>query len=282
MRSNHLVKNNEGKSKIALVIFTILVILSGWIGRGIDKQMNASGENTLGMLIWILIPLLTVIVIKATKSSTSKIGLKPKFKGNIRLYISSFLFYPLVIAGYLVIGSISGFISFDAFEPETFIPIFITLLVSQSIKNIFEEFSWRGYLAPELYELKCNRYLSHVVVGIIWAAWHIPYNHTFIDMYRTTTTIGYYPAFFLGIVLTSFVYGEIRYRVGSVWPAVIMHTFGNTVSSALILSGLLNIEKADNLFFSIGAEGLIMTGLIVLLGFLILALGSMKKNTQTI
>ncbi|WP_407946417.1 CPBP family glutamic-type intramembrane protease [Paenibacillus alkaliterrae] len=48
-------------------------------------------------------------------------------------------------------------------------------LIPAFIKNIFEEFAWRGYLAPKLYSIGYNRLFIHICVGLIWGAWHVPY-----------------------------------------------------------------------------------------------------------
>jgi membrane protease YdiL (CAAX protease family) len=262
--------NKNRKSEISLIVFSVTAILSGWIGRGIDQLSGTTEGSTPGQLVWLLLPLLSVFIIKKVfKSSQSTIGFKPNFKANKKYYLISILFYPTVIIGYLTIGTIFGFISFNEVTIETIIPLFISMLIAQTFKNIFEEFSWRGYLAPELFALKLNRYLCHFIVGIVWALWHIPYNHIFIDTYRITTTAWYYPAFIFGIVVLSFAYGEIRYRVNSVWPALIMHTVGNALFNTLILSSLLNLNKADTVVTSIGVEGFIVSGITLILTFII-------------
>jgi len=271
--------SKERKSKIAIAVFTIIVLLSGWIGRCLDKIMGTTGENSLGMLVWLLLPLISVIIIKKVfKASISTIGLKPKFKDNKISYLISFFFYPVIITLYLVISLGLGSVSLNEITLETIIPLFITLLITQSIKNIFEEFSWRGYLAPELFKLKINKYASHIFVGITWALWHIPYNYIFIDIYRTSISQWFYPIFIIGIIITSFIYGEIRYRVNSVWPAVIMHTLGNALLNTLILSEFLNLDKADSILHSIGQEGLIIIGLTLILGTTILTITNKKQR----
>lgn len=40
---------------------------------------------------------------------------------------------------------------------------------------IFEEFGWRGYLAPKLASLGINRYLGYAITVVVWATWHLPY-----------------------------------------------------------------------------------------------------------
>lgn len=270
--------HNTTKSKNALIIFSIITILSGWIGRGIDFLIGSSGKSTPGQLVWLILPLLSVFFIKKIfKSSQSKIGFKFQFKENKKYYLISFLFFPIIIIGYLTIGSLLNFISFNNVSSKVIIPLFISMLLTQTFKNIFEEFSWRGYLAPELFSLKNNRYLSHFIVGIVWALWHIPYNHIFIETYRTSISIWYYPAFFFGIIVLSFAYGEIRYRVNSVWPAMIMHTMGNAIFNTLLLSQIINIKKADTIFTSIGVEGFIIIGISLLLTIFILRLTTSSK-----
>jgi len=270
--------NITRRSKYSLIIFSIIAILSGWIGRGIDLLSGTTEGSTPGQLVWLLLPLLSVLIIKKVfKSSQSTIGFKPKYKANKKYYLISILFYPIVIIGYLIIGAIFGFISFNDVSFETIIPLFISMIIAQTFKNIFEEFSWRGYLAPELFVLKINRYLSHFIVGIVWALWHIPYNHIFIDTYRITTTVWYYPAFILGIIVLSFAYGEIRYRVNAIWPALIMHTVGNALFNTLILSSWLNLNKADTVVTSIGVEGFIIIGITLILTLIILQSGKHHK-----
>ncbi|MCB0183466.1 MAG: CPBP family intramembrane metalloprotease, partial [Caldilineaceae bacterium] len=45
------------------------------------------------------------------------------------------------------------------------------------------------------------------------------------------------PRFILGTMISAIVYGEIRLRTGTLWPAVLMHWMGNTIANTL-LAGL--------------------------------------------
>lgn len=272
---------NKKKTQTAVIVFSLIAVLSGWLGRGIDLFLGAKGENTPGQLLWLILPLLSVIVIKKVfRNSQSKIGFKPNFKGNKKYYLMSLLFFPLVTSVYLVIGIGMGFISLNTVSPEVLVPLMISMLIAQTFKNVFEEFSWRGYLAPELLALNINRYVSYLMVGLVWAAWHIPYNHIFISYYRTTITAWYYPAFFMGVIVLAFAYGEIRYRVKAIWPALIMHTIGNALLNTLILSRLINLSQADTLVRSIGMEGGITIGLTLVVTVFILVISSKADNRQ--
>jgi len=57
-------------------------------------------------------------------------------------------------------------ISFNDISIGSLIPLLISMFIAQTSQIIFEEFSWRGYLAAELFNLRISRYLSHFIVGI--------------------------------------------------------------------------------------------------------------------
>ena len=52
----------------------------------------------------------------------------------------------------------------------TVVPTFIILTVAAGIG---EEFGWRGFLLPRL-QTRHNALVSGLIVGVIWAIWHIP------------------------------------------------------------------------------------------------------------
>lgn len=43
------------------------------------------------------------------------------------------------------------------------------------VKNIFEEFAWRGYLTPGLLERDLNDWLVYGISGLVWGLWHGAY-----------------------------------------------------------------------------------------------------------
>lgn len=48
-----------------LVIFTVVVLASGWLGYGLDRAMNNPPEQRLGMLLWLVLPLITALLLRA-------------------------------------------------------------------------------------------------------------------------------------------------------------------------------------------------------------------------
>jgi len=88
-----------------------------------------------------------------------------------------------------------------------------------------EELGWRGFLVPKLAE-RFNYTYTAVIVGIIWASWHVP---LIIGAdYNGGTSAGYSIACFaVMVVAISFPMTWLRLRSRSVWPTVLLHASHN-------------------------------------------------------
>jgi membrane protease YdiL (CAAX protease family) len=254
-----------------LTIFTILVIVLPWFGRWLDTAMKNPPEQQIGMTIWIVTPLVVSLLLRGFAGDGWKdLGIKPHFKGNLLWYLISLLVYPVCVILILVIGRAFGIISFPDFSPDTvelIIQGIVTILITQIIKNIFEEFAFRGYLAPKMYTLKLNAFVAHGVVGLIWGVWHLPYLRQ-ITTYTTESLVTLIPRFLVGAIAASIVYGEIRKQTNSVWPAWLMHTVGATFVGALMLHSGITISSGMEFLFNPVFEG----GLTIIF-FLVLGIG---------
>ena len=59
-------QNPEHKRTVRnLVIFTVVVLASGWLGYGLDRLMNNPPEQQLGLLLWLMTPLITALLLRA-------------------------------------------------------------------------------------------------------------------------------------------------------------------------------------------------------------------------
>ena len=251
-----------------LIIFTILVLASGWLGRGLDTLAgNPPSLEGIGSLIWITAPLVSSFLLRILAGDGWKdLGITPNFKGNGLWYSLSILLYPFCATFIVAIGLVVGGISFSA---STSIGLFVQtlalLLLPQILTNIFEECGFRGYLAPKLYTLPLNSFVAHLLVGLIWGLWHLPYLEA-ITPYTTESLTTLLPRFLMGTIAASVVYGEIRLRTHSVWPAVLMQTTGGVFIGALMVDGMLTISSAAWLFTPV-LEGGLMIALFGLVGF---------------
>ncbi len=84
------------------------------------------------------------------------------------------------------------------------------------------------------------------------------------------------PRLLLGAIAASIVYGEIRLRTNSVWPAFLMHTIGGAfIGTFLLHPDILNLARQDMIIFSTGVEGILTIILFGLIGYLLI-----KRDTN--
>lgn len=257
-------RTNDTKTMRNIIIFSLVAVSCGWIGRLVDLKAGIDGSGSLGMLIWIVSPLLTMIILRSFMGDGWKdFGIKPNLKGNIFPYFMSILFFPLVAAVIIGIGYQLKWL--DAENISSSLPAAIGMaLIPSLIKNIFEEFAWRGYLAPKLFSTGQRRLFIHISVGLIWGVWHIPY--TFVIMDTSESLITFIPRMLIGVAALSVVFGEIWIMTKSVWPALLMHTVGNSVLDTLFLKNYLAVPEAYE-YLVMPTSGVIPIAITVLVGF---------------
>ena len=259
-----------------LAIFIIVVLAIGWIGRGLDVLMDNPASEGLGLLFWIITPLGFSLLLRAFAGDGWKdFGIKPNFKGNISWYVVALLIYPVSTVCILIIGSGFGLITFPNASLSTLGLVFQAFalgILPLFIKNIFEEAAWRGYLAPKVYSLRLNDFVGHLIVGLVWGAWHIPYYLFFLDqaVLQVFTTLNLAVFIPLAIVVTiswAIVYGEIRLLTNSIWPAVLMHAVEDALLIKLIADHYIQILPGTDWLISP------MSGLISVIFFLAIGVG---------
>jgi membrane protease YdiL (CAAX protease family) len=263
--------DNNKRTKRNLVIFSLLVLTIPWLGRGLDSLADtASSEEGPGLMLWILAPIGVSLLLRALAGDGWKdLGLRPNVKGNGLWYAISILVYPLCFALALALGLASGAISvLDSVSDPlgVFLQGFIVALIPQLLINVLEEFGFRGYLAPKLSALGLDDLLAHVVVGLVWGAWHLAYL-SYVASYTTESALTLAPRFLVGTVAASLIYGEIRLLTDSVWPAVLMQTAGGAFASGLLLEVLIDISSGTEFLIAPVLEGGLTIVLCALVGF---------------
>jgi membrane protease YdiL (CAAX protease family) len=253
-----------------LTIFAVAVIVLGWLSLGVDALVGVtSPEESLSMLLWIVTPATISLLLRAFAGDGWKdLGIRPRFKGNGRWYAISILIYPVAVAIVLVLGLVFGATTVQDVSTsaaDTIVQALIALLVKEIIVNILEEFAFRGYLAPKVYSLGLNVWLGHVIVGLVWGAWHLPVLRL-IAPYTTESLWTLVPRFLIGAIAASLVYGEIRIRTDSVWPAVLMQTAGGIAVSLAMSFGLFSIRPSSGFLFHPVVEGTLMIVIFALVG----------------
>ncbi|MGE7675532.1 CPBP family glutamic-type intramembrane protease [Lysinibacillus sp. NPDC094403] len=263
------------KTKRNLIIFIVVVLLSGWLGVFVDRFITEQPKgDTLGMGIWLVLPLLTTILLRAFAGDGWRdIGLLPNLKGNIKWYVVSLLIYPVITSTVLLLSYIFEWMGFPDFNLDTIVSVFVGGLLIQFVKNFFEESVWRGYLTSKLSSLKINDFWLYFMVGGVWGAWHIPYFLVFLsesDIFSVLPVNRWLFAL-IGIVTMicwTVMYTEIYLMTKSIWPLVLMHMTEDALVNPLILDGYIKIAQGKEFFVSPTA-GIITTLLYLMVGLIL-------------
>ncbi|UCC86076.1 MAG: CPBP family intramembrane metalloprotease [Anaerolineales bacterium] len=260
------------RTKRNVVIFAVLVlglaVLAGAIEPLTVPPGAEPGRPGLGQLLWIMAPLGVMLLLRILGGDGwADFGLRPNFKGNRFWWLVSVLIFPVVISISVLLGALLGGLALNVNMFSALVAALSAGLISALIKNVFEEFAWRGYLAPKLYSLNMNIWLSHAMVGMIWGAWHLPFVYLFWP-YLTPDMLWYFvPLLWVGTFSQSVVYGEIRLATASVLPAWAMHTIGNAIGNALLLSSFIQFNPGWEPLVSPGAEGVVSIVLMFAIGY---------------
>jgi len=124
-----------------LIIFTISMVIIGWLGWLLVYSGGNEDSRGLGNLIWLASPLVISLLLRAFAGDGWKdTGIKLNLKGKIGWYLVSIIIYPPAIAIVLLMGAVLGGISFPGFSSDG-MPSFISALgiafIPTFIKNIY-------------------------------------------------------------------------------------------------------------------------------------------------
>ncbi len=280
-------QNKRGRKTVIrnLFIFAFVSISAGWVGVGLDTLAGTSRIEGPGQLLWIVAPLLTMALLRAfAGDGWADLGLRPQWKRNAVWYVFSLLMFPASAGLIVLIGVMAGAAilpDFSTARAVDFCRLALLGLLPSFLKNIFEEFAWRGYLAPRITAAGVSDISNHLLVGLVWAAWHIPYYLFFMDRtsfaaYNAQGVGLFFPMLFAGVLAMSFVYGEVRLLTRSVWPVLLLHTVSNAVGAPLLIQGFLRIAPGMDVVVSPGPGSFISVLLNLTLGF---GLYRLRKNS---
>ena len=135
--------------------------------------------------------------------------------------------------------------------------------VGTMVKNIFEEFAWRGYLTPRFEAIGLHPFVNSLLTGFIWALWHLPYYLYFLDRATLDAHTSLSIPAFMGLALFTLpfhalAYGELRLLTGSVWPLWLMHNMENAITLPLVSEGFVKAEGLlAEIVFSPGSAGIL-------------------------
>jgi membrane protease YdiL (CAAX protease family) len=256
-----------------VVIFSLCTIGAGWLGAGLNHLLNLTDPNqNLGMLVFLVLPLMVSLLLRAFGGDGwQDIGFRPNFRGNAWAYALSLLAYPAMIAIILGAGVLAGATSFIRSDWGVFGQLVGISFVGNLFKNIFEEFSWRGYLTPKFKALGLSNMANHLLTGLIWGCWHIPYWLFLLDRATLASFTNLGLGWLIGLSLvaifpTAILFGELRLKTGSTWPALLIHSVANALTLVLLVNGFISLKTSLEAIFTPGMGGLLGTVLVAGLG----------------
>ncbi|SDS08686.1 Membrane protease YdiL, CAAX protease family [Brevibacterium siliguriense] len=143
------------------------------------------------------------------------------------------------------------------------------------IVTIGEEFGWRGWLLTSLRPL--GAWPALLIIGVVWGLWHAPlillgYNFNRPDISGLALMVG-------GCIMVGILFGWLRLRTGSVWPAVFAHAGLNGSAGMLMIlfvnAGASNPDPALSMF--LGVSGWIVSAIVVAV---LMATGQFRRQPE--
>lgn len=267
--------------KNQIVLFTAIMLVIGFVCRLSDTSVKDFNNPNLGMFLWLISPFVLMLIFRAINKDWRSFGVKLQFRKSWNYYIISLLLYPIIIGLILTIGKITKTIDFaNSFSLSVLTNSALVSIIPLFIKNIFEEFTWRGYLTLQIDKMGMSRFKNHLIVGVIWALWHLPFLDLMIRSYSQLSLWVAFPLMFIGIIVTAFVYGEIRIRSSTVWTAVILHTVGNSITNPLISMAIIKLVPGKEYIASPTIDNIAYIFLMFIVASILFRLNSKIKNIK--
>ena len=252
-------------SRFPLVSFFAMAFLFSWIAVSpaiLDPTLPFKPFQTAGAFG----PLLAAFIVTAAMGReyvNALLRRMTNFRVGLGWYLLAIFGYILL---YLLVTGLSG-APLTASLTQKWSLIFTVylpaLFTSYLINPIGEETGWTGFALPHL-QKRFSPWLSAVILGVLWAVWHLPGFFVPSEM-GSFNPVGFI-FFVLQAVFTRIVWTFIVNKTnGSGIIAVLLHASSNAVGLALIPQ-LLPPPTPDQM----AGSGLFLLGFLLLASILIL------------
>jgi len=263
-----------------IIIVALFTVGGGWLGIWLNHVTGNTQPpmQSLGVLIWLVTPALSGILLRVFGGDGWKdSGIGLHLRSGWKWYLVAILVYPLASLLTFGMGTLFGVVSTDGFLSQGFrayLSIAGVMFIGSLMKNIFEEFAWRSYLTPRLDAAKIHPMLNHLIVGILWWSWHLPYYYYYLDRNTLNSAITTSIPVFLAIGFfvmfpTAILFGELRLISKSVWSVFLLHNIINALSMPLIANGFIKTYGTLGTIFSPTNEGIFVSILFGVAGWLL-------------
>ncbi len=242
--------------------FVVLVLVVAWAAAPL-----ADG------LVLALSPLLVTVVMVAGSSRRSRsrdLRLGVRSAGWPWWWVALGSTAGVTSIAYLLLLGV-GLVEPRAADQQTAVDLLV-LIVTGMVLAFCEEIGWRGYLQPRVAGW-AGRRGSYLVVGAVWVGWHLAYIARTDGYHADGNRLVVLTLFSLSVMAFAIVFGELRDRSGSVWPAVVAHMAHN-VAFAWLGTSMLRTEHPVVVEEYLVGD----TGLLVLVGTVLVALALLRHG----
>lgn len=213
----------------ALIFFVLAFAITWivWVPRAINPGgFFDSGFGEVLGTVWSYGPALAAIA--AALITAGRQGLR-ELGGRLRTWRVGWVWYLVAILAPLVLAALAGVTNLalggtfgeaisDVFDEGILaaLPLFLALCLTDGLG---EETGWRGFALPRLLEVN-GAVVASIVLGVIWAAWHLPlFWIEGASLFETSILI-----LFLRLPATSIMFTWLYQRTqGSLLLAIIFH-----------------------------------------------------------
>jgi uncharacterized protein len=234
------------KTRRELLAFFVLTFAISWAAWSVAIVIGEEFTSS-AVLPFFLIggfgPLLAAALVRLIWKREPRVSkVKPPIARRMRWRSVAFLLGLAGPAGGALIAVLVGAPRFDSTEVDNLVGSglgIITQIVAMVIAGpLSEEPGWRGYALPRL-RLHLTATKAAVVLGPIWALWHLPLffvNGTFQRDQGLLTGRGL--LFFVGISFGTVLFNFAYEKLGGTTSAVVAHFAFNATSSLLAFSSI--------------------------------------------
>jgi membrane protease YdiL (CAAX protease family) len=232
MKGHRLSRRSKKRSVATFFLLVILLSIPIWFMDAVAEQF-LPGEMPTDLPISSLMACAPIIaaVILVRRDEGSE-GVKAllrrafdyrKIKGKI-WYVPILFFWPAMMVLEYGLMKLRGVPLPDPRLPGLMLPLSFAVFF---IAALSEEVGWQGYAMDPLQD-RWNALAASIIVGIVWAAWHVI---PFIQMGRTPTWIAWHGTGMVAArILTVWIYNNTG---KSVFAAILFHAMNNVATVLL-------------------------------------------------
>lgn len=225
-----------------LIYFIMITLLCGWLGVLVDLILTEQPAGySLGTGVWLALPFLCAVIFRIREKSWKSFGLSINIGKGWRGYLTAFFIYPVITLMTVLLAVCFGCAETAVVSWADLLSAAAGSFAAVFIKNIFEEFAWRGYLTPRLLERGLNDWWVYGISGLVWGLWHTAYYMVFLDdqYFVSSSRSAVFMAAVLITVTSSVLFAEVYRMTQSVWACVVLHSVYNTIPTVLAAAGFV-------------------------------------------